>query len=62
MRATQVDRREDSTRQRTPTDDLADRICKLRWMGMEDEAKSLQTAFRRLQPSGSVLATPLETD
>jgi hypothetical protein len=46
------------------TNDLVKRIRKLRWMGMEDEAKRLQAELiRRSAGEGdSVIATPRETD
>jgi hypothetical protein len=39
-------------------------ICKLRWIGLEDEARCLQLAVSTLPPHerGSVLAGPLNTD
>jgi hypothetical protein len=46
------------------TNDLGKRIRKLRWMGMEEEAKRLQAELtRRSAGEGdSVIATPRETD
>jgi hypothetical protein len=46
------------------TNDLVKRIRKLRWMGMEEEAKRLQAELtRRSAGEGdSVIATPRETD
>lgn len=46
------------------TNDLVKRIRKLRWMGMEEEAKRLQAELtRRSAGEGdSVIATPGETD
>jgi hypothetical protein len=39
-------------------------ICKLRWIGLEDEARQLQLAVRRLPPEvrNSVLAEPFPTE
>jgi hypothetical protein len=50
--------------QDTATNDLVKRIRKLRWMGMEEEAKRLQAELtRRSAGEGdSVIATPRETD
>jgi hypothetical protein len=44
--------------------ELVKLICKLRWMGMEDEAKRVQTqlALSGVPPSDSVVATTRETD
>ena len=43
--------------------DLVKRIRKLRWMGMEEEAKRLQAELtRRSAECDSVIATPRETD
>ena len=45
------------------TNDLVKRIRKLRWMGMEEEAKRLQAELmRRSAERDSVIATPRETD
>jgi TolA-binding protein len=45
-------------------DELIQLIRKLRWMGMEDEAKGLQQELtrRHATTADSVLATPAETD
>jgi len=39
-------------------------ICKLRWIGLEDEARSLELAVSTLPPQqrGSVLVGPFDTD
>jgi hypothetical protein len=50
-----------SGEQRT-TGELVKRIRKLRWMGMEIEAKRLQVTLCRLQQTDSVLAAPPDTD
>jgi len=46
------------------TNDLVKRIRKLRWMGMEEEAKRLQAELTRRSAAecDSVIATPRETD
>jgi len=46
------------------TNDLIKRIRKLRWMGMEEEAKRLQAELTRQSAAAgdSVIATPRETD
>ena len=43
---------------------LAKQVLKLRWMGMEDDAKELQLAMRSLPPErrGTVSAGPFSTD
>ncbi|HYM19259.1 MAG TPA: hypothetical protein VEU06_11890 [Micropepsaceae bacterium] len=43
---------------------LAKQVLKLRWIGMEDDAKVLQLAMRSLPPErrGTVLAGPFSTD
>ena len=53
-----------SGQQDSVTNDLVKRIRKLRWMGMEDEARRLQAELtRRSAGEGdSVIATPRETD
>ena len=44
--------------------DFAKLICKLRWIGMEEEAMQLQRAARCLPPEhrGTVWAGPFNTD
>ena len=44
------------------SNELVWRILKLRWMGMEEEAERLQEKFPAAKPTGSVLASPPETD
>jgi hypothetical protein len=51
----------------TPTDakvsnDLVKQIRKLRWIGMNDEAKFLQVTLRHIQAADVVLGTAAETD
>jgi hypothetical protein len=43
---------------------LIKRILKLRWMGLEDEARGLESQLTRcpVAPPGSVLGAPLDTD
>jgi hypothetical protein len=41
---------------------LVKRIRKLRWMGMEEEAKQLQREFSRIPRGESVLLLPANTD
>lgn len=43
-------------------DDLIKRIRKLRWIGMEDEARKLQDSLRGCPHSDVVLTAPGETD
>ncbi len=50
-----------------PTDekvsnDLVKQIRKLRWIGMDGEAESLQIALRHIQAADVVLGTAAETD
>jgi hypothetical protein len=47
--------------QQRAENELVKRIRKLRWIGMDDEARALQ---RKLDPrkAGSVLAMPVDTD
>jgi len=49
--------------QRSP-DDVIKLIRKLRWIGLEDEARSLEAAVGRLRPEerGTVLVGPFSTD
>jgi hypothetical protein len=45
-------------------DEMAKLIRKLRWIGLEDEARNLQRAARSLSPEerGTVLAGPFSTE
>jgi hypothetical protein len=54
----------DRSLQQDSVNELVKRIRKLRWMGMEEEAKRLQGELtRRSAGEGdSVIATPRETD
>jgi hypothetical protein len=47
-----------------PPQDVAKLISKLRWIGMDDEARRLQTAVARLPSDarGTTSAEPLSTD
>jgi hypothetical protein len=56
-------RRESRPEIEQPTaSELAERIRKLRWMGMEDEARKLQGELSRVEKGDCVLAAPRETD
>lgn len=37
-------------------------ICKLRWIGLEQEAAQMQTEMHRKLPGGGVLTSQRETD
>jgi len=37
-------------------------ICKLRWIGMEEEAEQLQIQMQHNAPTGSVITVVRETD
>jgi len=37
-------------------------ICKLRWIGLEEDAKRLQIELRGIEPAISALAGPQDTD
>ena len=50
-----------SSEERT-SNELTNRIRKLRWIGMDDEAKRLQLVLSRMQSMDSVLAASSETD
>ena len=41
---------------------LVQRIRKLRWMGMEDEAEGLQAMLRQIRPADILLSDPSDTD
>jgi hypothetical protein len=41
---------------------LVDRILKLRWLGMEDEAERMQLALRTKETNATLLAGPYDTD
>jgi hypothetical protein len=54
----------DASAQHTSSDELIKLICKLRWIGMEDEAERLMKELtrRRSAADDSVVAAPAETD
>jgi hypothetical protein len=52
----------DSSCARQTPGELVRQILKLRWMGMEEEARQLQEVLGRAGPAGSVLANPNDTD
>ena len=56
--------RETHSRPPVPPGERAKLIRKLRWIGLEDEARSLQLAVSTLpvEERGSVLAGPFSTD
>jgi hypothetical protein len=61
MPSTRRQRPEFLSEEQTPSQ-LVKRIRKLRWMGMEDEAKRLQAALGRIEHEECVLAAPRDTD
>ena len=54
----------DTSAKHRASNELVKLIRKLRWMGMEEEAKGLQTELERRHATAAdtVLATPRETD
>jgi len=44
------------------SNDLIKRIRKLRWIGMEDEAREVQGSLRSISSRDLVLAGPCDTD
>ena len=50
------------TSARQQVNELIKLIRKLRWMGMEEEAKRAETALGGVSPADSVLAAPHDTD
>jgi hypothetical protein len=52
----------DSSSSRETPGELVNQILKLRWMGLEEEARQLQKMLDRAGPAGSVLASPNDTD
>ncbi len=50
-----------SARKRTRCE-LAKRILKLRWMGMDDEAEQMRLALQRVEPGVTLLGDPCCTD
>jgi hypothetical protein len=54
----------DLLEQQISTDEIIKRIRKLRWVGMDDEAKILQLQLKRIPAAGKAgaLAGPYSTD
>jgi hypothetical protein len=46
---------------RTPAE-LVHLVCKLRWMGLDDEAARMEALLAEVRSAGSVLAGPVDTD
>jgi hypothetical protein len=42
--------------------ELIMRILKLRWMGMDGEAKRIELELHRVDPACTILASPFDTD
>ena len=42
--------------------EIVARILKLRWMGMETEAKQMENALCKVEPKETLLAGPCDTD
>ncbi len=45
-----------------PSVEVLHLICKLRWMGMEEEAAQVQMKLRDTTPTGGVITAAHETD
>jgi hypothetical protein len=45
-----------------PSTELLHLICKLRWMGMEDEAEKVQLKLYNTTPINGIIAATHETD
>lgn len=52
----------DTAVQEPTASELLQRICKLRWMGLEQEAVLMQAEVHRRLPGGGVLTAQCETD
>jgi hypothetical protein len=59
--AVQDARAEIPSDERSPSE-LMELICKLRWIGLEQEAAQMQTEMHRKLPGGGVLTSQRETD
>jgi hypothetical protein len=46
----------------TVSNDLVKQVRKLRWIGMDVEARLLQSTLRRMQAADVVLGVPSDTD
>lgn len=42
--------------------ELVKRIRKLRWIGMEEDAKRMESMLRQMEPRDALLAVPRDTD
>lgn len=60
----QIERPNETLHRPLPTSEWSKLIRKLRWIGLEDEARRLETAVSTLPPEerGSVSAGPFSTD
>jgi hypothetical protein len=62
MKAPNTIERPELSSEESAARELAKRIKKLRWMGMEKEAKSLQATLARMSRPENVLLLPANTD
>jgi hypothetical protein len=52
----------ESLAEQRASNELIKRIRKLRWIGMEDEARKVQSSLRSIPSRDAVLAGPRDTD
>ena len=57
-----IQRRSNGSPEQRATQELVERILKLRWSGMEDDAERMQLACRELKRRVTLLAGPCDTD
>lgn len=62
MEVYSVQERPDVSAQEYASHYLILRILKLRWMGLENEARQMESLLHRVDPACTLLAGPFDTD
>jgi hypothetical protein len=62
MAAPDIQQQSDASATERESHKLVNRILKLRWLGMEDEAERMQLALRTMETNDTLLAGPYDTD
>jgi hypothetical protein len=57
-----LEQRLDASAEKRATFELVERILKLRWMGLETEARELELKLQKIEPGATLLADPCGTD
>jgi hypothetical protein len=56
------EQRSDASAEKRATLELVERILKLRWMGLEKEAREMESKLQKIASGATLLADPCGTD